>query len=109
MTKDKAVAYTRVSSEKQVDNYSLVFQEKTLRNYAKNNNIELLKVFKEEGKSGTNLLRPAYKEMLEFIEQNDVDVILVHKLDRLHRDETNMFDDLRAFEKNLIKINTKKS
>ena len=104
MNKDKAVAYTRVSSEKQVDNYSLAFQEKTLRNYADNNNLKLLKVFKEEGRSGTNTLRPAYKEMLDFIDKNDVNVILVHKLDRLHRDETNMFDDLKEFKRRNIKV-----
>ena len=40
-----AIAYTRVSSEKQVDNYSLDFQEDFCSSYAKANNMELKKYF----------------------------------------------------------------
>ena len=91
----KAIAYIRVSSEKQVENYSLDFQDRILKRYAETNNIKLVRVFREEGYSATNINRPAYKEMIKYLEENDIDVILVHKLDRLHRDETNMFNDLR--------------
>ena len=98
----KAIIYTRVSSEKQVDNYSLDFQEKSCRRYAANNNMKVVKVFREEGCSGRNTNRPAYKDMMSYINNNDIDVLLGHKLDRLHRDETNMFDDLKEFKKRNI-------
>lgn len=101
---DKAVIYVRVSSEKQVENYSLDFQEKSLRRYAQENNMQVMKVFREEGYSGTNTNRPAYKEMIKYLEENSIDAILLHKLDRLHRDETNMFNDIKRFRESKIKI-----
>lgn len=100
----KAIAYIRVSSEKQVENYSLDFQNRMLKKYAELNNMKLIKVFREEGYSATNTNRPAYKEMIKYLEENDIDVILVHKLDRLHRDETNMFNDLKRFRESKIKV-----
>ena len=100
----KAIAYIRVSSEKQVENYSLDFQDRILKRYAETNNIKLVRVFREEGYSATNINRPAYKEMIKYLEENDIDVILVHKLDRLHRDETNMFNDLKRFRESKIKV-----
>lgn len=100
----KAIAYIRVSSEKQVENYSLDFQDRILKRYAETNNIKLVRVFREEGYSATNTNRPAYKEMIKYLEENDIDVILVHKLDRLHRDETNMFNDLKRFRESKIKV-----
>lgn len=101
---DKAVIYVRVSSEKQIENYSLDFQEKSLRRYAQANNIQVMKIFREEGCSGTNTSRPAYKEMIEYLEENSIDAILVHKLDRLHRDERNMFNDIKRFRESNIRI-----
>lgn len=100
----KAIAYIRVSSEKQVENYSLDFQDRILKRYAETNSIKLVRVFREEGYSATNTNRPAYKEMIKYLEENDIDVILVHKLDRLHRDETNMFNDLKRFKESRIKV-----
>ena len=99
-----AIAYTRVSSEKQVDNYSLDFQEDFCSSYAKANNMELKKIFREEGHTGTNTNRPAYQEMRQYLKESHVDVVLVHHLDRLHRDETNTFNDLRYFRQNHIRL-----
>lgn len=87
----KVVIYIRVSSEKQVDNYSLDMQEKILKQYAKANDMTVVKVFREEGRSGTNTNRPAYQEMRSFILDNQIDAIVVHKADRLHRNELNFF------------------
>ena len=99
-----AVMYVRVSSEKQVDNYSLDVQEKSIKEYAKNNNIKIIKTFREEGKSATNTNRPAYQEMKEFFLEYHTDVVLVHKLDRLHRNEYNFYSDLHFFKEHNIKL-----
>lgn len=98
------VAYIRVSSEKQVDNFSLAFQEKMIRKYAAENNYKICKIFREEGYSATNTNRPSYKQMIAYLEENDIDAVLVHKLDRLHRDETNMFNDFRRFKESNIRL-----
>ena len=51
MQMQRAVVYTRVSTEEQVANYSLESQEESCRRHAKQNDIEVVKVFREEGAS----------------------------------------------------------
>ena len=99
-----AVIYVRVSSEKQIDNFSLDTQTKILREYAEANGYKVIKVFREEGRSGTNINRSAYQEMRQYLCENHVDVVLTHKLDRLHRDEFNVFNDVRFFKEHHIRF-----
>ena len=99
-----AVIYVRVSTEKQVDNYSLETQEKILRGCAAADGYQNVVVFREEGKSGRNTNRPAYQEMMKYIGNNHIDAVYVHKLDRLHREECNVFNDLRFFREQNIRL-----
>ena len=104
----KAVGYVRVSDEKQVSNYSLDTQENAIRRYAQKHGIELLEVFREEGKSGRNTNRPAYKRMMKRLSEEKIDVLLIHKLDRIHRNiENSCFDfgKLRKMNVALITCN----
>lgn len=90
-----AVIYSRVSSDKQVDGYSLDAQEAIMRKYAKSHNMKIVKVFREEGKSARyRETRSCYIEMLSYIEENKVDVLLTHKLDRMSRSERDTFNDM---------------
>lgn len=92
-----AVIYTRVSSLKQLDGYSLEVQEKILRKYAKSHNMKIVKAFRDEGKSGRyKESRRGYLEMLGYIAENKVDVVLSHKLDRMSRSETDTFNDMNT-------------
>lgn len=100
----RAVIYVRVSSEKQIDNYSLDTQTKILREYAAANGYTVVKVFREEGRSATNTNRSVYQEMKRFLSENQVDLVLTHKLDRLHRDELNTFSDKRFFNEHHIRF-----
>lgn len=46
----KAIGYIRVSSEKQVkEGQGLEIQEKVIRNFCKNNDIQLLEIFSDVG------------------------------------------------------------
>lgn len=100
----KAVGYTRVSTPDQIDNYSLRYQTGEIKKRAKNDDVELVKIFCEEGKSGTNINRPEYQAMMNYIYESDIDILYVHKLDRLHRYEFNMISDLDRFGKTGKKI-----
>ncbi len=98
----KAVIYVRVSTDKQVDGYSLDMQTNILKKFAKNNNMTVTKIFREEGKSARHTFnRPVYLEMMEYIQKSpdQVDVVLSHKLDRMHRDETGMYNSLEILKK----------
>lgn len=83
-----AYGYTRVSSRGQVEGDGLKRQEVEVRSFAKASGYEVLKVYAEEGVSGTTSEadRPAFQEMVEAILRNGVRTIIVEGLDRLARE-----------------------
>ncbi len=83
-----AVMYLRVSTEEQVENYSLDTQENICVKEAERHGMEVVKVFKEEGRSAKTIKgRPVLIELLEFCRKNrrDIDALIVYRLDRLSR------------------------
>lgn len=84
----KAVIYIRVSSEEQVENYSLGTQEEICRREATRRGFEVVQVFREEGKSAKTITgRPELLHMLDFLRKNkkEIQALLVYRLDRLSR------------------------
>jgi len=68
----KAIIYCRVSSDRQVkEGDGLGSQEQRCRKYAENINYKIIKVFRDEGKSGGLFERPAMKELLYFLDKNE--------------------------------------
>jgi DNA invertase Pin-like site-specific DNA recombinase len=84
----KCFVYLRVSGKSQVDGDGFDRQLAAVRAYAKSNSIRIVKVYREEGVSGTKDMphRPAFSEMLEALHSNGVRLVLVERLDRLARD-----------------------
>ena len=85
---EKAFGYIRVSGKGQVKGDGLVRQEKTIREYSQAKGIEVVKIYRETGVSGTLANRPALAEMMLDLEENGhgVKTVLVEKLDRIARD-----------------------
>ena len=83
-----AVIYTRVSSQEQVSGYSLADQERICREYARKNELTILKVFREEGESAKIEDRTQMNLMREYCLHNTgkVGYIIVYKADRFSRD-----------------------
>src|SRR3989344_18588 len=84
----KAIVYLRVSTEEQVENFSLETQERICAQEAERKGFEVIQVFKEEGRSAKNITgRPVLLELLEFCRRNrkNVDALIVYRLDRLSR------------------------
>ena len=85
---EKAVIYIRVSTEEQVENYSLGTQEEICRKEAEKRNLEVVKVFREEGRSAKTITgRPTLIEMLEFCRKHkrEISSVIVYRLDRVSR------------------------
>ena len=84
----KAFGYLRVSGQGQVNGDGFDRQEKTIRDYAKANGIEVVQIFREEGVSGSDADRPTLARMMVSLEQNghQVKTVIIEKLDRLARD-----------------------
>ncbi len=84
----KALIYIRVSSEEQVENFSLKTQEEICRRDAKYKGFEIDKVFREEGKSAKTIIgRPELLSMIDYCRKNKklIKAIFVYRLDRLSR------------------------
>ncbi len=85
MTNDRrAVIYARVSSQKQDKDGNLERQIERLLKWAKENNYEVVKVFKDTA-SGINDKRKNFWKMMEFIKQEGIPYLIVEFHDRLTR------------------------
>jgi len=84
----KAFGYLRVSGRSQVSGDGFTRQQIALRSYCESNNIQLVRMFREEGVSGTteSMDRPAWQALIVELHSNGVKTILIEKLDRLARD-----------------------
>ena len=80
----KCVLYPRVSTEMQVDGFSLDGQKNSLKRFADREEMEIVNIYEDAGKSGKSIEgRPAFKQMLGDIENGlEIDYILVYKLSR---------------------------
>src|SRR3989344_3833055 len=84
----KAVVYLRVSTEEQVDNFSLGTQEELCKKKALTDGYEIIETFREEGKSAKTITgRPELVRMLEYCRKNkkSISAVLVYRVDRLSR------------------------
>ena len=107
----KIVIYTRVSSYRQADDgYSLAAQERRAWEYIKYSKIpkNYIEVVKEEAKSGGSLERPLLKQLLERVSRNEIQKIIIIKLDRVSRRIVDFAELLKVLSDNncaLISIN----
>ena len=84
----RAVIYLRVSSEEQVENYSLDTQEDICRKEADKRGYQIVDVFSEEGKSAKTISgRTVLIDMLEYCRKNSrqIQAVFVYRLDRISR------------------------
>ena len=60
----KCVIYPRVSTEMQVDGFSLDGQKHGLKRFAEREEMEIVSIYEDAGKSGKSIEgRPAFKQM----------------------------------------------
>lgn len=93
--------YTRVSTELQIDGYSLEAQKERLRQEAKHRGMQVVGEYSDEGKSGKNIAgRPEFKQMMKDIKsgKDDVDYVLVFKLSRFGRNAADTLNSLQYME-----------
>jgi site-specific DNA recombinase len=95
----KAALYARVSTEEQVEGYSIDAQRRAFQTFAKDKQWDIYREYIDEGKSArTDNInkRPAFKEMIADALAGQFDVLVVHKLDRFAR---NLRITLEYFDK----------
>ena len=101
--------YVRVSTENQLENYSIDEQVQRLNAYCAAKGWVMLKIYTDGGFSGGNMDRPALRQMLQDIRKTEVDAVIVYKLDRLSRSQkdtlTLIEDEFLAHNVDFISIN----
>jgi DNA invertase Pin-like site-specific DNA recombinase len=65
----KAIGYVRISKKDQ-SNYSLDYQENSIREYCHRNQVELESVYIDDGESSYTFDRPDYQALESFIKQH---------------------------------------
>ena len=89
----KGVIYCRVSSKEQIEGTSLESQRAACTEYAQSKNIEILRVFIEQGESAKFADRTQLLELIDFCrkKKDSVNVLLVWKIDRFARNVADHF------------------
>jgi len=105
----KGYIYSRVSTEEQAkEGQSIEAQVRLCKSYAKENDIKIIDIFKDEGKTATNTNRPGLQAMLEGASTDKmINCILVLDTDRLARntlDHLTIKSLLRKHNVDLISI-----
>jgi DNA invertase Pin-like site-specific DNA recombinase len=101
------VIYVRVSSEEQVEGYSLSAQERFCREFAEKRHWDVVKVYSDPGHSGKNDRRPDFQNMITDAARHKFKAILFHKLDRFSRNIENTMKyikDLNGYDVTLASV-----
>ena len=86
----RAGLYIRVStSQQEKEGYSLEAQEEKLKAYAIAKDYHVHKIYTDSALSGAKLERPALQQMICDIENSELDIVIVYKLDRISRSQKN--------------------
>ena len=96
----KCILYPRVSTEMQVEGYSLDGQKNSLKRFAEREEMQIVGIYEDAGKSGKSIEgRPAFKRMLSDIQEGlEVDYVLVYKLSRFGRNAADILNSLEFIQ-----------
>ncbi len=104
----KVIGYVRVSSKIQIKGYSLINQNDKIKDYCKYMDYDLVEIYEDRGISGMSIdKRNGYKDMLDYLMNNDIDGVVVYSLSRLGRrmkDVIGLLDILKRNGKSFYSI-----
>ena len=83
----RCACYVRVSTDNQLENYSIKEQTERLTAFCKAKDYLIVKFYTDGAFSGGSINRPALQQMLGDIEKGLIDAVIVYKLDRLSREQ----------------------
>ena len=90
----KAALYLRVSTLDQ----TTLNQEIELKEYCERNKLEIFKIYKEEGISGSKTSRPELDKMLQDMRNKRFECVVVWKFDRLGRSTSHLLQVLEEMK-----------
>lgn len=97
--------YTRVSTERQsLEGHSLEAQHDRMIESVKSNGWTLFMVYTDPGESAKDLKRPGVQQMIADLKEGLFDAVLVHKLDRLTRNISDLYDLVELVNSRNVKL-----
>lgn len=96
--------YARVSSEQQVEGFSIEAQLRAMREHAGSQGWKIFREYVDEGFSAATAERPQFQVLLRDAKLRLFDGLLIHKLDRLYRNVSQLLDLVSALEKEGIAL-----
>ena len=92
-----AVGYCRFSSNMQREE-SIDAQKRAIERYAEIHGYTITEWYCDEARSGTTTNRPEFQRLMDDIENDKVETLIVHKLDRFSRSQRDTWDCVMLFE-----------
>jgi len=105
----RAALYIRVSTQEQaLHGLSVAVQEANLQEWAKQNHVHVVGVYKDEGISARKAAakRPALQRLLKDVQAGKIDLILFTKLDRWFRNISEYYKTQEILEKHHVNWRT---
>ncbi|WP_210145838.1 recombinase family protein [Staphylococcus sp. GDY8P75P] len=90
MKKKLVGGYIRVSTERQVEGYSIEVQITQIEQYCQFNGYELVDIYADRGISGKSMNRPELQRMLNDAKNGKLDCVMVYKTNRLARNTSDL-------------------
>lgn len=95
----KAAIYCRIS-KKRIESISIESQISLLQEYCKNNNLEVYKVYVDDGKSGKDVIgRDAYLELIHDAQKHLFDKVIIWRITRFGRNLKDLLNASDLFSK----------
>ena len=111
LTPKVAVSYLRVSTRDQArrgggddEGFSIPAQREANRRKAASMGAMIVKEFVDRGASARSANRPELQRMLEYLEDHDVDYVIVHKIDRLARNRADDVEIMKSLEASSVRL-----
>jgi hypothetical protein len=100
-----AAIYTRLSRIQQNGyGYSLEFQPEKLMEYARQQGLNVYRIYEDAGATGRNSKRKAFQQMREDIIAGHVQVVLIHRLDRIFRNLESLLGFIRLIRQYNVRL-----
>lgn len=96
---NRAAIYIRVSSRMQEDGFSMEAQHDILMELIDKKGLQLYKVYSDPAISAKTFKRPGVQMMLQDMKDGKFDTIMVHKLDRLSRNQGDLYGFIQLINK----------
>ncbi len=110
-TPKKAISYLRVSTPGQAargrgasEGFSIPAQREANKKKAASIGAIIVKEFVDRGTSAKSADRGDLQKMLTYIKENDVDYVIIHKIDRLARNREDDVDIMRVLRERNVKL-----